>query len=74
MVLSESVEEALLPIMHTNRRMVLSLPLAPIPGKRLLRVHGALVTEAEVKAVSRHVKDQGEPDYSIMQAIEAAEV
>lgn len=44
-----------------------------LPGKRLLRVHGALVTEAEVKAVVSHVKDQGEPDYSIMQAITEAE-
>ena len=44
-----------------------------LPGKRLLRVHGALVTEAEVKALVSHVKDQGEPDYSIMQAIAEAE-
>ncbi len=44
-----------------------------LPGKRLLRVHGALVTEAEVKALVTHVKDQGEPDYSIMQAIAEAE-
>jgi len=45
-----------------------------LPGKRLLRVHGALVTEAEVKAVSGYVRDQGDPDYSIMQAIEEAQV
>ncbi len=44
-----------------------------LPGKRLLRVHGALVTEAEVKAVVGHVKDQGEPDYTIMQAIAEAQ-
>jgi S-DNA-T family DNA segregation ATPase FtsK/SpoIIIE len=44
-----------------------------LPGKRLMRVHGALVTEAEVKAIQGHVSAQGEPDYSIMQAITAAE-
>lgn len=44
-----------------------------LPGKRLLRVHGALVTEAEVKAIVAHVKDQGEPDYTIMQAIAEAQ-
>ncbi len=44
-----------------------------LPGKRLLRVHGALVTEAEVKAIVGHVKDQGEPDYTIMQAIAEAQ-
>ena len=44
-----------------------------LPGRRLLRVHGALVTEAEVKAVSGFVREQGEPDYTIMRAIEAAE-
>jgi S-DNA-T family DNA segregation ATPase FtsK/SpoIIIE len=44
-----------------------------LPGKRLLRVHGALVTETEVKSIVSHVKSQGEPDYTIMQAIAEAQ-
>jgi S-DNA-T family DNA segregation ATPase FtsK/SpoIIIE len=34
-----------------------------MPGDRIVRVHGPLVTDAEVEAVVRHLKAQGEPDY-----------
>ncbi len=37
------------------------------PGARILRVHGSLVTETEVKAVIDFVKAQGSPDYSIFE-------
>lgn len=45
-----------------------------LPGVKLLRVHGALVTEAEIKATVDFIKAQGSPDYSIIQAIAEAEV
>lgn len=45
-----------------------------LPGVKLLRVHGALVTEGEVKSVVDFVRAQGKPDYTIMQKIEEAEV
>jgi S-DNA-T family DNA segregation ATPase FtsK/SpoIIIE len=41
-----------------------------LPGKSMKRVHGSLVTEGEVKAVTEFVKAQGNPDFSIMQNIE----
>ena len=34
-----------------------------MPGDRISRVHGALVTDGEVEAVVRHLKAQGAPDY-----------
>jgi S-DNA-T family DNA segregation ATPase FtsK/SpoIIIE len=34
-----------------------------MPGDRIARVHGALVTDGEVEAVVRHLKAQGAPDY-----------
>jgi S-DNA-T family DNA segregation ATPase FtsK/SpoIIIE len=41
-----------------------------LPGKAMKRVHGSLVTEGEVKAVTEFVKAQGSPDFSIVQNIE----
>ncbi|MFO1048301.1 MAG: DNA translocase FtsK 4TM domain-containing protein [Geminicoccaceae bacterium] len=34
-----------------------------MPGDRISRIHGALVTDGEVEHVVRHLKAQGEPDY-----------
>lgn len=34
-----------------------------MPGDRISRIHGPLVTDAEVERVVRHLKAQGEPDY-----------
>lgn len=34
-----------------------------MPGDRIVRVHGPLVTDAEVEAVVHHLKAQGPPDY-----------
>jgi S-DNA-T family DNA segregation ATPase FtsK/SpoIIIE len=44
-----------------------------LPGLKMLRVHGALVTEAEVNEAVRFVKAQGTPDYSIIENITQAE-
>ncbi len=41
-----------------------------LPGRAIKRVHGALVTEGEVKAVADFIGAQGGPDYSIVQKIE----
>jgi S-DNA-T family DNA segregation ATPase FtsK/SpoIIIE len=34
-----------------------------MPGDRISRIHGALVTDQEVERVVRHLKSQGVPDY-----------
>ena len=34
-----------------------------MPGDRILRIHGPLVTDDEVEAVVKHLRAQGEPDY-----------
>ncbi len=34
-----------------------------MPGDRISRIHGPLVTDGEVEQVVRHLKAQGEPDY-----------
>ncbi|NWF75799.1 MAG: DNA translocase FtsK 4TM domain-containing protein [Nitrospirae bacterium] len=40
-----------------------------LPGAKLIRVHGALITEEETRAVTEFIRAQGTPDYSIMEQI-----
>jgi S-DNA-T family DNA segregation ATPase FtsK/SpoIIIE len=44
--------------------------LLMLPGARIIRVHGALITEEEIKAVTEFVKLQGSPDYTILENIQ----
>jgi S-DNA-T family DNA segregation ATPase FtsK/SpoIIIE len=39
------------------------------PGDKLMRVHGALVTETEIRGVTDFIKSQARPDYSIFEEI-----
>ncbi len=43
------------------------------PGSRVLRVHGAFISEDEIKALTDFIKAQRPPDYSIFEAIREAE-
>jgi S-DNA-T family DNA segregation ATPase FtsK/SpoIIIE len=40
-----------------------------LPGTRIMRVHGALVTEEETMAVTEFIKSQGSPDFTIIENI-----
>jgi S-DNA-T family DNA segregation ATPase FtsK/SpoIIIE len=42
-----------------------------LPGRRIVRVHGALVTEGDVKTVVGFIGSQGEADFSLMENIQA---
>lgn len=44
-----------------------------LPGTRIVRIHGALVTEEETKAVTDFVRSQGNPDYSGFESIKVEE-
>jgi S-DNA-T family DNA segregation ATPase FtsK/SpoIIIE len=44
--------------------------LLMFPGTRVIRVHGALITEEEIKAVTEFIKAQGKPDYSVLEGIQ----
>jgi S-DNA-T family DNA segregation ATPase FtsK/SpoIIIE len=44
-----------------------------LPGTRIMRVHGAFVSEKEVKRVADFVRGQGGPDYALMEEIAQAE-
>ena len=44
-----------------------------LPGIKIIRVHGALVTEDEINSVSNFIKEQGAPDYSLFENIQVAE-
>ncbi|MEW6163017.1 MAG: DNA translocase FtsK 4TM domain-containing protein [Nitrospirota bacterium] len=48
--------------------------LVMFPGARIIRVHGALITEGEIRAVTEFVKSQGRPDYMILEGIQATEM
>jgi S-DNA-T family DNA segregation ATPase FtsK/SpoIIIE len=47
--------------------------LLMLPGMRIVRVHGALVTEEEIRAVTGFITSQGAPDYSLFEAIAVEE-
>lgn len=47
--------------------------LIMLPGVRIRRVHGALVTEEEIRAVTGFIKAQGRPDYSLFEQIQVDE-
>lgn len=41
-----------------------------LPGARITRVHGALITEEEIKKVTEFIQSQGRPDHSILESIQ----
>jgi S-DNA-T family DNA segregation ATPase FtsK/SpoIIIE len=47
--------------------------LLMLPGVKTVRVHGAYVSEAEVRDVVEHSRSQGRPDYSIVENIAEVE-
>ncbi len=47
--------------------------LLMLPGVRIVRVHGALVTEEEIKAATEFITSQGSPDYALFESIQTEE-
>lgn len=47
--------------------------LLMLPGVKIKRVHGAFVSEAEVRSVVDFIRQQGAPDYSIVENISQVE-
>lgn len=43
--------------------------LMMLPGSKITRVHGALITEDEIHAVTHFIRTQGRPDYSFFETI-----
>ena len=41
-----------------------------LPGTRTLRIHGAYITEKEVRAVTEFIRSQGSPDYAMLDIIQ----
>ncbi|GAB6182936.1 DNA translocase FtsK [Thermodesulfovibrio hydrogeniphilus] len=41
-----------------------------VSGVKMMRVHGAYVSEEEVKAVTDYLRNQGSPDYSVFESIQ----
>lgn len=44
-----------------------------LPGVKIIRIHGALITEDEIKTVTDFIRAQGVPDYSIFENIQIEE-
>ena len=40
-----------------------------IPGVKIVRIHGAFISDTEVKEITSFIKDQGTPDYTDFQSI-----
>jgi S-DNA-T family DNA segregation ATPase FtsK/SpoIIIE len=47
--------------------------LLMLPGSRVIRVHGAFVSEGEIKAVTDFVRTQGRPDYTQFESIQTVD-
>jgi S-DNA-T family DNA segregation ATPase FtsK/SpoIIIE len=47
--------------------------LLMLPGTRIMRVHGALITEEEIRGVTEFVRTQGRPDYTILESIQTVQ-
>jgi S-DNA-T family DNA segregation ATPase FtsK/SpoIIIE len=43
--------------------------LLMLPGSRIIRVHGAFITEDEISSVTSFIKEQGAPDFSLFEEI-----
>jgi len=41
-----------------------------VSGVKIIRVHGAFVSDEEVKAVNDYLRSQGSPDYSMFESIQ----
>ncbi len=44
-----------------------------LPGIKIIRIHGALITEEEIKSATDFIRAQGEPDYTIYESIQIDE-
>ncbi|HSW61926.1 MAG TPA: DNA translocase FtsK 4TM domain-containing protein [Dissulfurispiraceae bacterium] len=44
-----------------------------VPGVRLIRIHGAFVSEGEIRKVTDFIKNQGKPDYSTFETMAIVE-
>lgn len=44
-----------------------------VPGLKIMRIHGAFVTDAEVKTVTDFAREQRSPDYSVFNSLVLAE-
>ncbi|MGO9378527.1 MAG: DNA translocase FtsK [Dissulfurispiraceae bacterium] len=44
-----------------------------IPGVKIVRIHGAYISDVEVKDITSFVKDQGTPDYTSFESIEVVD-
>lgn len=45
-----------------------------VPGLRITRIHGAFVSDSEVNIVTRHIKEQMSPDYSVFNSLVLSEM
>jgi S-DNA-T family DNA segregation ATPase FtsK/SpoIIIE len=43
--------------------------LMMLPGSRIIRVHGAFITEDEISSVTTFIREQGRPDFSLFEEI-----
>ncbi|KAF0185128.1 MAG: DNA segregation ATPase FtsK/SpoIIIE S-DNA-T family [Nitrospirae bacterium] len=44
-----------------------------VPGVRLIRIHGAFVSEGEIRKITDFIKNQGKPDYSSFETMAVIE-
>ncbi len=44
-----------------------------VPGVKSMRIHGAFISDTEVKDITKFVKEQGSPDYSSFEVISAVD-
>jgi DNA segregation ATPase FtsK/SpoIIIE, S-DNA-T family len=72
-VTSKIDSRTILDTMGAEKLLGMGDMLYMVPGVKSMRIHGAFISDSEVKEITGFVKDQGNPDYSSFENISAVD-
>jgi S-DNA-T family DNA segregation ATPase FtsK/SpoIIIE len=68
-VTSKIDSRTILDSMGAEKLLGLGDMLYMVPGIKISRIHGAFISDSEVKEIAKFIKDQGSPDYSAFESM-----
>jgi DNA segregation ATPase FtsK/SpoIIIE, S-DNA-T family len=72
-VTSKIDSRTILDAMGAEKLLGMGDMLYMVPGIKSARIHGAFISDTEVKDITTYIKEQGEPDYSSFESISVIE-
>jgi S-DNA-T family DNA segregation ATPase FtsK/SpoIIIE len=72
-VTSKIDSRTILDTMGAEKLLGMGDMLYMVPGVKVIRIHGAFISDTEVKDITKFVKEQGSPDYSSFEGISAVD-